>query len=176
MKKNIALRGEAYGVSFTSLTDDELESLLQKVADCDDLMDIDVISNLTDEGFYEYGMLCEDAFDVDLIIDKEDESGLMEKLLEKAVNAKSKLELGSNRGANHYLFFVAVERVDFTYQVEPFDEGLLEISAVEITLPNGDVKQLITPFYEGDGFDQWDGTNISNEFYIVKSNGEIILL
>lgn len=169
MSQKIKVTAVGYGIGFSELSDDELEEFLAQIEEVNDIMEIEAVSDLTGDAFYEYGFLV-DEDSIWLEVDDEDADDDIEELLESA--EPNSVDLSSSDGA-YWLVYEATEDIDCTITVEKYDPKKFDISKTNITLPNGKLKSIVSIYYEGESFDSAD-TSSNGRIYIVKKDGEII--
>ncbi len=170
MSQKITIKTSGYGVSFTELSDDELEAFFQEKDEVDDIRDIEVVSDLVDDSYYEYGFLVEE--DLTLEVDGEDETEVLEGLLEEAET--SLVDLADEMETN-LLVYEAEEEIDCSIKVEKFDPKKFSFFKRKVVLPNKKEKLIVDLYYADQGFDNCDTTSSGN-LYIIKKNGEIVYL
>lgn len=170
MNKKVTIKTIGYGVSFKELSDEELETFLQEKDEVDDIRDIEVVSDLVDDSYYEYGFLVKEDLTVE--IDGEDETEVLEDLLEE--QETSLVDLADEMETN-LLVYEAEEEIDCSIKVEEFDPKKFSFFKRKVVLPNKKEKLIVDLYYADQGFDSCDTTSSGN-LYIIKKNGEIVYL
>ncbi len=170
MKDQVVFKGVGYGVQFVELDDDELNDLLFKINRSGSAFDVKRFVELYDESYYEYGLLPPSEEALTLALDGIDRSDLIEGLVCRSADPIFPIVLTSKMSL---LIYEGFEALDLTYRTEHPEEKQLEVSRTSVTLPNGEVHTLITPYYKGDAFVYGDAT-VHGRFRIFDAQGREI--
>jgi hypothetical protein len=169
MSRKITLEGIGYGVSFIELPDADLAQFLEEMKGVDDVTDVQLVSDLVSNSFYEYGLLLADE-SLSLKVDGEDKTHTLKKTISSGDYSVVDLTDLSN---SNWLYYEAVEKVKCTIEVYSFDPEKIDLIKYEVMLPNKTTKKIISICYADIGFDPWDTTS-TGEVYVILKNGEII--
>jgi len=168
LNQKITLTTIGFGFNFVELTDEALVDLLQDWDEVDDIMEIDAVADLIDDSYYEYGFLVEDS--LTLHVDHEDATDVLANFLVKVPSSSNELIIKSK---SNLLVYQAQEDVKCSISVEKFDPERFNFVKKKLTLPNNEVRTLVSLYYGEEGFDACDTTSRGHA-YIIKKNGEII--
>jgi hypothetical protein len=170
MTDKIIFKGVGYGIQFIELDDDELAKLLKEIEDSEDrfedILSVKKFSDLYDESYYEYGLLRPSEDYLTLSINAKDSSGLIDGLIAKCEESTFNPDISSQK---NLLVYEGLETIEFIYKTDSLDLENLIMSKCTVTLPNGETHILLTPYYNGDGFDYSDAT-VSGRFRIFDKN------
>lgn len=169
MSQKITLKGVGYGISFVELTDEQLEDFLTEVEQVDDVSEIELVSDLVDESFYEYGIVLGEG-DLSFYVDDKDQGDLLEKVFEASESATT--DLAPKQGEN-LVVYEAQECIDCTIEVDEFDVSRFDLFKQTLHLPNGETRTIATVCYGDIGFDVCDTTSYGR-VYVVTKDQEIL--
>ena len=169
MSQELTIKGVGYGISFTELTDKQLQKLLNEIEECDDVTEIELVMDLMDESFYEYGFVLGDEY-LSLYVDEENESDSLQGVLESTDGSATTMM--PKDGVN-WLVYEAKEYVNSTIEVDEFDVSKFSSSKKTLQLPNEDQKTIVSIYYDDMEFEAWDTTS-HGRVYVVTKERKII--